>query len=243
MFFSTVRRTSVAPVPRVTSCNESPTYLVCEPTFERTVEGRIRVSGRQCNASAFRRRQQSAFRDSLLELRAELADASAGSRVPPVGTRAEAVAVAFGASSLALCSAQATLRCRCRCCAGAAGARGGGGADGRHARIRARVSTCATELRAAVLTRPLLLPLGGVAAALPSSSANAEQKSGVDEMGDGFVQWPLPDALAYTQLCSMRPTTMAMTRFAQHQRPSDCQPSTLSPEPQYSLTLTFAKSF
>ena len=111
MFFRTVRRTSVelllSPAQRVTSWNESAAYLVREPTFELTVEGRIRVqvSGRQCAASACRRgrgrgrEQQSAFRHSLLELRAELADSSAASPVPPaaVGTRAEAVAV--GASS------------------------------------------------------------------------------------------------------------------------------------------------
>ena len=84
MSFRTVRRTSVelllSPAPHVTSWNESAAYLVREPTFELTVEGRVRVSGRQCTTSASRRRQQSAFRDSLLELRAQLADASAGSR-------------------------------------------------------------------------------------------------------------------------------------------------------------------
>ena len=224
MFFRTVRRTSVelllSPAQRVTSWNESAAYLVREPTFELTVEGRIRVSGRQCAKSAFRRRQQSAFRDSLLELRAELADASAGSRVPPVGTRAEAVAVAVGASS-------------------ARRRRAGAGADAAPVpleRVEVAVRTDDThafetrrvldvgaseylrcslviplhrpapgapirvQLRAAVLTRPLPLPLGAAATALPSSSANAEQKGGVDETSDGFVRWPLPDALAYTQL-------------------------------------------
>ena len=231
MFFRTVRRTSLelllSPAARVTSWNESAAYLVREPTFELTVEGRMRIraSGRQSLAatSASRPLQQSAFRDSLLELRAELADASAGSRVPPVGTRA----VAGGASSAH----------RRRAGAGAApvplervevAVR----TDDTHAFEARRVldvgaseylrcslviplhrpapgAPIRVQLRAAVLARPLPLPLplgaaasaAAAAAALASSSANAEQRSRAEEqMSDGFVRWPLPDALAYTQL-------------------------------------------
>lgn len=230
----------LSPAPRISSWSESAPFLVRESVFELTVEGRIhsrataaarptraRASRIAAPASAF------AFRDSLLELRAKLAEPSSSS-----SSTAAAVAVAVSESraealrtrEAAVQSKKSYTRARRTC-------RSGYGSDAApvplervelivrtddtHAFEARRVldvgaseylrcsvllplhrpapgAPIRVQLRAAVLTRPLPLPLG-VAAALPSpsSSANAEQTSGEE---DEFVRWPLPEALAYTQL-------------------------------------------
>lgn len=240
MFFRTVRRTSVelvlSPAPRISSWSESAPFLVRESVFELTVEGRIhsrataatrppraRASRIAAPASAF------AFRDSLLELRAKLAEPSSSSTA--------AAAAVSESRAEALRTREAAVQSKKSCTGARRTCRSGYGSDAAPVpleRVELTVRTDDThafearrvldvgaseylrcsvllplhrpapgapirvQLRAAVLTRPLPLPLG-VAAALPSpsSSANAEQTSGEE---DEFVRWPLPEALAYTQL-------------------------------------------